>query len=90
MLTIKYQNAFKKDYKRIKKRAYDLNLLQEVITLLANKQPLPAKYKDHTLIGNYVNCRECHISPDWLLIYEINDNELTLILMRTGTHSDLF
>jgi len=90
MLKIKYQSAFKKDYKRIVKRGYDVRLLEEVITLLAQQQPLPERYRDHSLLGDYVRCRECHITPDWLLIYEIADEELILYLTRTGTHSDLF
>lgn len=90
MLTIKYQTAFKRDYKRIKKRGYDIRLLECVIEHLAQGQPLPPKYKDHALSGDYVGCRECHITPDWLLVYEIAHNELLLYLIRTGTHSDLF
>lgn len=90
MLTIKYHTTFKKDYKRIKKRGYDTKLLEKVITQLAEGKPLPAEYKDHNLIGNYKGCRECHISPDWLLVYEIIDEELILHLTRTGTHSDIF
>jgi len=90
MLTIKYQTSFKKDYKRIKKRGYNTRLLQEVIELLATEKELPAKYHEHSLIGNYAGCKECHITPDWLLIYEINNDELILYLTRTGTHSDLF
>ncbi len=90
MLTIKYQTTFKKDYKRIVKRGYDVRLLEKVISLLAEQQTLPEKYRDHNLTGNYSNCRECHITPDWLLIYEIKDNELLLCLTRTGSHSDLF
>ncbi len=90
MLTIKYQTTFKKDYKRIKKRGYDVRKLEKVIELLATGQELPAEYKDHGLAGNYRECRECHITPDWLLIYEIKESELFLYLTRTGTHSDLF
>ena len=90
MLTIRYETTFKKDYKRIVKRGYNIRLLEEVIELLANEHPLPEKYKDHNLIGDYSGCRECHITPDWLLIYQINHNELILYLTRTGTHSDLF
>ena len=81
---------FKKDLKLAKKRGYDLSLLSEVVDLLAKGISLPEKNKDHTLIGNYVGCRECHITPDWLLIYEISNDELILYLTRTGTHSDLF
>ena len=90
MLTIKYQTTFKKDYKRIKKREYDSQRLQKVIELLSSGQILPPEYKDHKLIGTYYGCRACHITPDWLLVYEINDTELILYLTRTGTHSDLF
>ena len=90
MLTIKYETGFKKDYKRIIKRGYDPRLLEEVITLLAMQQPLPIKYRDHSLTGNYEGFRECHITPDWLLIYRIDHKELILYLTRTGSHSDLF
>lgn len=90
MLTISYQSKFKKDYKRIKKRGYDLRLLEMVISILAAGQTLPPQYKDHDLQGDYAGCRECHITPDWLLVYEVDDTELVLYLMRTGTHSDLF
>lgn len=83
-------NKFKKDLKVAKKRGYDLLLLGVVVDTLAAGQPLPNQYKDHNLIGNYKGCRECHITPDWLLIYEIENNELILYLTRTGTHSDLF
>lgn len=90
MLTIRYETSFKKDFKRIVKRGYDIRLLEEVIEMLADEQPLPMKYKDHALIGDYADCRECHITPDWLLIYQISGDELILYLTRTGTHSDLF
>ena len=90
MLTIKYQAAFKRDYKRIKKRGYDLRLLEDVIALLAQEQELPPAYRDHALTGDYSGCRECHIGPDWLLVYEVLQDELLLYLTRTGTHSDLF
>lgn len=90
MLTIKYQAAFKKDYKRIVKRGYDMRLLEKVIELLANQKPLPEKNRAHQLSGDYAGCRECHITPDWLLIYEVADEELVLYLTRTGSHSDLF
>ena len=87
---IERTSRFKKDYKTIKKRGYDLNLLAEVIKLLAKGEPLPEKYFDHPLIGNYIGCRECHVTPDWLLIYEVFEDTLYLYLTRTGTHSDLF
>ncbi|MCD8074434.1 MAG: type II toxin-antitoxin system YafQ family toxin [Lachnospiraceae bacterium] len=90
MLTIKYQTTFKKDYKRIKRRGYDVRLLENVIGMLAMRQELPEQYRDHSLIGDYSGCRECHIAPDWLLVYEVNETELVLYLTRTGTHSDIF
>ena len=90
MLTIKYQSVFKKDYKRIKKRGYDTRLLEKVVGFLAEEHPLPLEYRDHALSGDYSGCRECHIAPDWLLVYEVADRDLILYLMRTGTHSDLF
>ncbi len=90
MLTIKYQTAFKKDFKRIQKRGYDLSLLEDVITKLAEQQELEPARKDHALSGNWKGFRECHITPDWLLIYQVRDNELVLVLSRTGTHAELF
>ncbi len=90
MLTIKYHSSFKKDFKRIVKRGYDIKLMEAIIRKLANGEPLPEKNKDHELVGDYVGCRECHITPDWLLIYEIDNGELILYLTRTGSHSDLF
>ncbi len=68
----------------------NINLLKEIVGKLANNIPLEEKYKDHELTGNYKGFRECHIQPDWLLIYLIEDDKLTLTLTRTGTHSDLF
>jgi mRNA interferase YafQ len=90
MLTIRYSAQFRKDYKAIKKRGYDIRLLEEVLDMLSAKQSLPPKYRDHDLMGNYKGHRECHITSDWLLIYKVKDNELILELTRTGTHSDLF
>jgi len=90
MLTIRYTGKFKKDYKTVKKRGYDIRLLEEVLYMLCAEQPLPQKYNDHVLIGDYKGHKECHITPDWLLIYKIKDGELILELTRTGTHSDLF
>lgn len=89
MLTIKYHTMFKKDFKRIKKRGYDISRLEKIVELLANEVPLPEQFKDHNLSGNYNGFRECHIAPDWLLIYQVNNNELVLVLSRTGSHSDL-
>lgn len=90
MLTIKYHTLFKKDFKRIKKRGYDISRLEKIVELLANEVPLPEQFKDHNLSGNYNGFRECHIAPDWLLIYQVNNNELVLVLSRTGSHSVLF
>jgi mRNA interferase YafQ len=90
MLTIRYSARFKRDYKLVKKRGYDIGLLEEVLDILCSNQPLPPKYRDHNLAGNYEGHRECHITPDWLLIYKIEDDELLLSLTRTGTHSNLF
>ena len=90
MLTIRYHTMFKKDFKRIKKRGYDISRLEKIVELLANEVPLPEQFKDHNLSGNYNGFRECHIAPDWLLVYQVNNNELVLVLSRTGSHSDLF
>ncbi|PKM80413.1 MAG: type II toxin-antitoxin system mRNA interferase toxin, RelE/StbE family [Firmicutes bacterium HGW-Firmicutes-14] len=81
---------FKKDLKAIIKRGYNIQLLQDVVSLLADGSPLPEKNKDHALSGNWTRHRECHITPDWLLVYKIDDDILVLTLTRTGTHSDLF
>lgn len=90
MLKIRYHTSFKKDYKRIIKRGYDTKLIEGIIQKLAGGEQLPEKNKDHALSGDYTGCRECHITSDWLLIYEIDNGELILYLTRTGTHSDLF
>ncbi len=90
MLKIRYHASFRKDYKRIVKRGYDVKLLEAIINKLANGEQLPEKNHDHNLSGEYSGCRECHITPDWRLIYEIDNGELILYLTRTGTHSDLF
>jgi len=87
---IKPTNKFQKDLKRIQKRGYDLNLISEIIKKLANGEILPEKNKDHALTGNYSGRRECHITPDWLLIYEYDEEVLYLYLTRTGSYSDLF
>ena len=90
MYSISFTNKFKKDYKLCVKRGYDIEKLQTVITLLKETGKLPAKYKPHKLSGNYTGLWECHIKPDWLLVWLQDDNKLTLILTNTGTHSDLF
>ena len=87
---IKPSNQFKKDVKLAQKRGYDLDKLTTVIKKLANGETLEPKYRDHQLTGNFGNCRECHIQPDWLLIYEFENEQLILYLSRTGSHSDLF
>ncbi len=87
---IKPTTKFQKDLKRVKKRGYDISLLTEIIKKLANGEQLPEKNKDHALSGDFSECRECHITPDWLLIYEIEGENLILYLTRTETHSDLF
>lgn len=90
MLDIVPSNRFKKDLKTAIKRGYRIDLLETVVELLATGRALPEKYKDHVLSGEYGGFRECHITPDWLLVYQIRENELILLLSRTGTHSDLF
>lgn len=83
-------NQFKKDVKVLQKRGYDLSLLTTTIDILAEGKKLPERFKDHGLSGDYANFKECHIKPDWLLIYKIEETELILILTRSGSHSDLF
>ena len=92
MLKIEFTGQFKKDYKLALKRGFDPQDLTTVISFLAAEQPLPEKYRDHSLENsrNYKGMRECHIKPDWLLIYKIYSDRLVLELIRTGTHSDLF
>jgi len=92
MLKPVFTGQFKKDYKLAVKRGCNPSNLEEVITLLCNEQPLPEAYKDHALTNsrNYMGIRECHIQPDWLLLYKVVQETLILKLIRTGTHSDLF
>ena len=92
MLRPVYTNKFKKDYKQAIKRGCDKTKLQEVIVLLCNQTTLPEIFRDHSLTNsrNYKYMRECHIEPDWLLVYRILKQDLILELIRTGTHSDLF
>ncbi|HEY54557.1 MAG TPA: type II toxin-antitoxin system YafQ family toxin [Caldilineae bacterium] len=89
MRTIRYTSSFKKDFKRVKKRGENIDHLKTIITLLAQGEPLPESCRDHKLSGGYSGLRECHLEPDWLLVYRY-DGESELILTRTGTHSDLF
>ncbi len=90
--TIDFTNTFKKQLKIIMKQGKDINLLLEIITKLANLEELDPKYKNHKLINNntYKECMECHIKPDWLLVYKYIDNNLILLLIATGSHSNLF
>ena len=88
--TVKFTTQFKKDFKLSTKRGFKMELLEEVVTTLAMGEVLPDKNKDHALNGNWAGHRECHILPDWLLIYRIEDEVLVLTLARTGTYSDLF
>lgn len=90
MLELVVTGQFRRDYKRVKKRGYDMKLLQDVIELLQNEQQLDERYRDHGLVGTYAGFRECHILPDWLLIYAADKEKLILTASRTGTHSDLF
>lgn len=90
MYSIRPTTRFQKDLKRAEKRGYEIPLLTEVIKKLASGEKLPRQYKDHMLTGDYKGCRECHITPDWLLVYEIDGVDLILYLTRTGTHGDIF
>ena len=90
MYRIRPTTKFQKDVKRLKKRGYDLSSLTNLIQILADGKNLPPQNRDHALSGNYAGFRECHIAPDWLLIYEISEDTLFLYLTRTGSHSDLF
>jgi len=88
--TLKFTTAYKRSYKLMKKRGLDLSLLDEVVDALRRGIPLEGKYRDHELTGTFHGFRECHIRPDWLLIYLVEDDVLTLTLVDTGTHSDIF
>lgn len=90
MYQVKFTAAFKKSYKLMKKRGLDISLLDKIIDLLRQGKQLDEKYKDHALSGNFVGFRECHIKPDWLLVYLLENDILTLTLVDTGTHSDIF
>jgi len=88
MKTIRRTRQFKRDVKRMQRQGRELENLKRVLEALVNEEPLAAKYRDHVLVGQYKGTRECHIEPDWLLIYELAETEIVLI--RTGSHSDLF
>ena len=92
MLKVAFTGQFKKDYKKALKRGCDKEKLETVVEFLRKEEPLPQHYEDHPLQNsrNYKNLRECHIEPDWLLVYKVEKDILTLTLMRTGSHSDLF
>ncbi len=92
MLKPEFTGQFKRDYKLAVRRGCKPEKLEEVIRILCNEEPLPESYRDHARVNsrNYKNMRECHIQPDWLLIYQIKQDVLVLQLIRTGTHSDLF
>ncbi|EEZ90991.1 addiction module toxin, RelE/StbE family [Mobiluncus mulieris 28-1] len=90
MLELIYTTKFKRDLKLMHKRGADVSLLASVLDRLRRGETLEAKYRDHALTGNYLGFRECHIQPDWLLIYLVNKTELILTASRTGSHSDLF
>jgi mRNA interferase YafQ len=90
MLTPAYTSQFKKDFKLVKKRNKDLDKLETVVEMIVNEIPLPQKYKEHELKGIYKDCLECHITPDWLLIYIVDTENSIVTFVRTGSHSDLF
>lgn len=90
MIKLRHGKRFKKEFQKMIKRGHSVEKFKEVLSYLVNEKPLPLEYKDHKLKGDYMGYRECHIEPDWLLIYKIEKEILTLILSRTGTHSDLF
>jgi len=90
MLKPTFTNPFRKQRKLMQKRGKDMDELSQILSLLINEQPLPPKCENHTLRGNWKGCQECHVEPNWLLIYEIDKSEQKIIFHRTGTHSDLF
>lgn len=90
MYSIEYTGLFIKQSIKCKKRGYNIDLLEETIQLLADTGKLPPEYKPHKLIGKYTGCWECHIKPDWLLVWKQDDNRLILLFTNTGTHSDIF
>lgn len=88
MKKIRFSNRFKKELRLMKKRGKNTDKFNEVMSLLSENKSLPERLKDHQLKGNFVGCRDCHLEPDWLLIYRLAEN--VVIFERTGTHSDLF
>lgn len=89
-LEVVWTTQFKKDYKRAKARKKNIEKLKFVVNQLAEEKELAPKYRDHSLVGKWISFRECHIEPDWLLVYRIENDTLVLTLARTGTHSDIF
>ena len=89
-LKVRQTSLFKQDLKRARKQGRDMTAMDEAISMLQYGMPLPARFRDHALTGNLKGCRECHIEPDWLLVYKIDAGILILTLMRTGSHSELF
>lgn len=92
MLKVRTSKQFDRDYKKALKRGFDTRKFEKLVEILINEKKIPLKYRDHALVNSrdYKNMRECHIQPDWLLVYEVLEKELILYLVRTGTHSDLF
>lgn len=90
MLSLKMTNQFRKDLKLAKKRGLNTQKLEQVLQTLLEKTPLDIRYRDHALTGDYIGFRECHVEPDWLLVYIVDHGQLILTASRTGTHSDLF
>ena len=90
MYSVEYTKRFEKDVKRCVKRGLNISKLQAAANLLADTGTLPVQYKPHKLTGNYAGCWECHIEPNWLLVWEQDDFKLTLLFLHTGTHSDIF
>lgn len=90
MFEVRTTGRYLKDLKRMLKRGLPKDELDDVVRMLSMGDPLPFKYKDHALTGNWAGYRECHVRPDWLLVYKIDDNTITLLLTRTGTHEDIF
>lgn len=89
-LTVRQTSQFKKELKKARKQGKEMDTMDKAVSLLQNREPLPPKFKDHALTGNWEGYRECHLSPDWLLIYLIEDDVLVLTLTRTGSHAEIF
>ena len=90
MLDLVTTTQFRKDLKKLRKRGADMQKLDDVLQMLCTEKQLPERYRDHALVGDYIGFRECHIMPDWLLVYAIDKGKLILTASRTGSHSDLF